>query len=74
MKARKISQPPSQEYLYQAGKRKIIHTVVSTLVTKVLFKDEKSAIGNVVLSGVEFVLEGKMYTARTNQEVILSSG
>jgi len=47
--------------------------VVSSPVTRVLFKDEKSAIGDVVASGVEFVQEGKTYTARA-KEVILSAG
>jgi hypothetical protein len=74
VKAHKISQPSSQEYLHQAGERNNLHVVVSSPVTKVLFKDEKSATGDMVASGVEFVHEGKTYTARANREVILSSG
>jgi hypothetical protein len=64
----------SQEYLRQAGARENLHVVVSSPVTRVLFKDEKSATGDVVALGVEFVHEGKTYTARANREVILSSG
>jgi hypothetical protein len=60
--------------LNQAGARQNLHVVVSSLVTRVLFKDEKSAAGDAVASGVEFVHEGKTYTARVNREVILSSG
>ncbi|KAF8485370.1 GMC oxidoreductase [Russula ochroleuca] len=64
----------SVEYLHQASARENLHVVVSSPVTRVLFKDEKSAAGDVVASGVEFVHEGKTYTARANREVILSSG
>jgi hypothetical protein len=63
-----------QEYLNQAGTRKNLHVVVSSPVARVLFKDEKSAAGDVVASGVEFVHEGKTYTARASREVILSAG
>ncbi|KAI9433324.1 GMC oxidoreductase [Lactarius indigo] len=62
------------EYLEQAGTRKNLHVVVSSPVTKVLFKDEKRATGDVVASGVEFVHDGKTYTARAKKEVILSAG
>ncbi|KAI0278556.1 GMC oxidoreductase [Russula aff. rugulosa BPL654] len=62
------------EYLNQAGPRDNLHVVVSSPVTRILFKDEKSAAGDVVASGVEFVHEGKTYTAHANREVILSSG
>ena len=64
----------SQEYLNQAGPRDNLHVVVSSPVTRILFEDEKSAAGDVVASGVEFVHEGKTYNARANREVILSSG
>lgn len=74
MKSHNIPQLSSQEYLQQAGERKNLHVVVSSLVTKVLFKDEKSATGDVIASGVGFVHEGKTYTARANREVILSAG
>ncbi|KAI9455778.1 GMC oxidoreductase [Lactarius psammicola] len=57
----------SQEYLEQAGSRKNLHVVVSSPVTRVLFKDEKSATGDAVASGVEFVNEGKKYTARAKR-------
>jgi len=70
----KDPQLSSQEYLNQAGKRDNLHVVVCSPVTRILFKDEKSAAGDVVASGVEFVHEGKTYTARVNREVILSSG
>lgn len=63
-----------QEYLNKAGTRKNLHVVVSSPVARVLFKDEKSATGDVVTSGVEFVHEGKTYTARASREVILSAG
>ncbi|KAH9033854.1 GMC oxidoreductase [Lactarius hengduanensis] len=62
------------EYLEQAGSRKNLHVVVSSPVTKVLFEKEKSATGDVVASGVEFVHDGKKYTARAKKEVILSAG
>jgi choline dehydrogenase-like flavoprotein len=62
------------EYLEQAGARKNLHVVVSSAVTRVLFKDEKSATGDAVASGVEFVHDGKKYTARAKKEVILSAG
>ncbi|KAH9987924.1 GMC oxidoreductase [Russula compacta] len=61
------------EYLNQASGRKNLHVVVSSPVTRVLFKDEKTAAGDVVASGVEFVHEGKTYTARANREIILSA-
>ncbi|KAI0287233.1 GMC oxidoreductase [Russula brevipes] len=64
----------SVEYLNQAGARENLHVVVSSPVTRVLFKDEKSATGDMVASGVEFVHEGKTYTARASREVILSAG
>jgi hypothetical protein len=64
----------SQEYLNQAGSRKNLHVLVSSPVTRVLFKDEKSAVGDVVASGVEFVHEGKTYTVCVSREVILSAG
>lgn len=70
----KISQLSSQEYLNQAGTRDNLHVVVSSPVTRILFKDEKNAAGDVVATGVEFVNEGKKYTARATREVILSSG
>jgi hypothetical protein len=60
--------------LNQASERKNLHVVVSSPVTRVLFKNEKSAAGDVIASGVEFVHEGKTYTARAKREVILSSG
>ncbi|KAH9991497.1 GMC oxidoreductase-domain-containing protein [Russula vinacea] len=62
------------EYLHQASARENLHVVVSSPVTKILFKDEKTAAGDVVASGVEFVHDGKTYTARAKREVILSSG
>jgi len=62
------------EYLNQAGSRKNLHVLVSSPVTRVLFKDEKSAVGDVVASGVEFVHEGKTYTVCVSREVILSAG
>jgi hypothetical protein len=74
VKDHKMPQLSSQEYLNQAGPRENLHVVVFSPVTRILFKDEKSAGGDVVASGVEFVYEGKTYTARTNREVILSSG
>jgi len=61
VKDHRASQSSSQEYLNQAGPRDNLH-------------DEKSAAGDVVASGVEFVHEGKTYIARANREVILSSG
>lgn len=64
----------SQEYLHQASARENLHVVVCSPVTKILFKDEKTAAGDVVASGVEFVHDGKTYTARAKREVILSSG
>jgi hypothetical protein len=45
--------------------------VVSSLVTRVLFKDEKTAAGDLVAVGVEF---GEQYTARARREVILCAG
>jgi choline dehydrogenase-like flavoprotein len=64
----------SQEYLNQASSRKNLHVVVSSPVTRVLFRDEKNAEGDVIASGVEFVHEGKTYTGRAKREVILSAG
>ncbi|KAH9967749.1 hypothetical protein BGW80DRAFT_1462090 [Lactifluus volemus] len=43
-------------------------------VTRVLFRDDKNAEGDVIASGVEFVHEGKTYTGRAKREVILSAG
>jgi hypothetical protein len=40
-----------------------LRVVIDSAVTRVLFKDEKSATGDVVASGVEFVHGGKTYTA-----------
>jgi choline dehydrogenase-like flavoprotein len=60
-----------QEYLEQAGARKNLHVVVSSPVTRVLFKDEKSAAGDLIASGVEF---GEQYTVRAKREVILCAG
>lgn len=59
------------EYLEQAGARKNLHVVVSSPVTRVLFKDEKSAAGDLIASGVEF---GEQYTVRAKREVILCAG
>jgi hypothetical protein len=74
VKDHKTPKISSQEYLNQAGPRDNLHVVVCSPVTRILFKDEKSAAGDVVALGVEFVHEGKTYTARANREVILSSG
>ena len=74
VKDHRASQSSSQEYLNQAGPRDNLHVVASSPMTRILFKDEKSAAGDVVASGVEFVHEGKTYIARANREVILSSG
>ena len=59
-----------QEYLEQAGARKNLHVLVSSPVTRVLFKG-KNATGDLVASGVEF---GEQYTARAKREVILCAG
>ena len=59
----------SQECLNLAGTRNNRYVVVSSPVTRVLFKDEKNAAGDVIASGVEFVHEGKTYTGRAKREV-----
>ena len=51
--------------------RKNLHVLVSSPVTRVLFKGKKNAAGDLVASGVEF---GEQYTARAKREVILCAG
>jgi hypothetical protein len=55
------------EYLGQTGACGVVSTVTSPI------KDEKSATGDAVASGIEFVEEWEKYTARA-KEVILSVG
>lgn len=49
-------------------------TVVFWQATKVLFKSENGSAGNVVASGVEFVVDGKTYSVNATKEVIISAG
>lgn len=60
-----------QEYLEQAGVCKNLHIVISLPVMRVLFKDEKSAAGDVVASCVKF---GEKYMACAKREVTLYAG
>jgi len=39
-----------------------------------LFKPEKNAAGNLVATGVEFVVDGRTFTVEAVKEVILSAG
>lgn len=43
-------------------------------MTKLLFDSERSTEGNAVAKGVEFVVDGKVFTVEARIEVILSAG
>ena len=43
-------------------------------MTKLLFDSERSTEGNAVAKGVEFVVDGKVFTIEARIEVILSAG
>ncbi|KAJ3512055.1 hypothetical protein NLJ89_g3742 [Agrocybe chaxingu] len=61
-------------YLVPNLARPNLNVLTEALVSRVLLADAKDADGNLTATGVEFVVNGETYIAKSNKEVLVSAG
>ncbi|TDL18468.1 alcohol oxidase [Rickenella mellea] len=61
-------------YLAPITSRNNLKIICGAQATKIIFQDGRDGAGNVVATGVEFVVDGKTHSAQASTEVLLCAG